>query len=112
MGLKCSPNIAQEIMEQIFHGIDAKCYIDDIGAFSKSWAHHLDLIDKILDRLQQNNFRINPLKCSRGVKETDSLSYWLTPIGLKPWSKKIQAILQMQGPVNSTQEHSFIGAVK
>ena len=36
MGLKCSPGIAQAIMESILTGIeDAAVVIDDVGAFSK-----------------------------------------------------------------------------
>ncbi len=38
MGLKCSPNFAQEVMENIFQEVeDAEVYIDDIVAFSNSW---------------------------------------------------------------------------
>jgi hypothetical protein len=33
MGLKCSPDIAQSVMESVLHGIeDVECFIDDIGA--------------------------------------------------------------------------------
>ncbi len=38
MGLKCSPDFAQEVMENIFRDIsETEIYIDDIGVFTNSW---------------------------------------------------------------------------
>ncbi len=57
MGLKCSPDFAQETMENIFCYVeDAEVYIYDIGAFSNTWDHHINLVHIILTNLQDNGF--------------------------------------------------------
>lgn len=112
MGIKQSTDVAQEIMESLFMDIEGvECYLDDIGLFSNDWKSHLTLIQKVLTRLQENGFTVNPLKCEWAVQETDWLGYWLTPTGLKPWSKKIRTILQLKEPTNLRELRSFIGAV-
>ena len=38
MGLKCSPDFAEEAMENIHRDIsNAEVYIDDIGVFTNTW---------------------------------------------------------------------------
>ena len=111
MGLKISPDVAQSIMEQILHDLDVEVYIDDISIFSNSYEEHMEKIDQVLKRVEDAGFKINPLKCEWAVTETDFLGYWLTPDGIKPWRKKIDAILQMKPPTNIKEVRSFLGAV-
>ncbi len=70
MELKCLPDIAQAAMENVLSDIeDADVYIDDDGAFSDNWDHHVNLIATILRRLHKNGFTINPLKCEWAIKK-------------------------------------------
>jgi len=99
-------------MDELFEAVDeVDCHLDDVGIFDKDWQSHLKTIDKVLGILSKNNFTVNPFKCGWGVKETDWLGHWLTPVGLKPWKKKVQAILNLKPPTNLREVQSFVGAV-
>ena len=48
MGLKGSPDFAQEVMENILCDIEnTDCYINDVGWFSENWAKHVALLDVV-----------------------------------------------------------------
>lgn len=112
MAVSQSPDIAQVVKESRFcHLEEVDVYIDDFGCFTNSWHEHVNSLDKVLTILQDNNFTVNPFKCEWVVQETDWLGYWLTPHGLKPWKKKIDAILALEPPKTVKQLRSFLGAI-
>ena len=118
MGLQNTPGFAQAQMVKVLRGIEEQdCYIDDIGVWNNdksvdlAWQKHIVSLDKVLTRLEDHNFTVNPLKCEWGVQETDFLGYWLTPTGIKPWSTKVEAIVNMKEPATITDLRSFIGLV-
>ncbi len=79
IGLKCLPDVAQAAMENVLSDFkDADIYIDDVGAFSNNWDHHVNLLATISRQLRENGFTINPLKCEWAIKKTVQLGYWLT----------------------------------
>jgi hypothetical protein len=112
MGLKCSPDFAQEEMENISRDIsEAEVYFDDISVFTKTWEEHMKVLCILIQKLKDNGFTIYPLKCEWAFKETDWLGYWLTPNGVKPRKKKIDAILKMQPPTTLKLLRGFVGMV-
>jgi hypothetical protein len=86
-------------MGKIFRdATEVEVYIDDIGISLDSWEQHLAVLCIVLQKTQENGFTVNPLKCECAVKAIDWLGHWLTPTGLKPWKKNIEALLRMQLP--------------
>ena len=104
MGVSTSPDMAQEIMEQVLSNLkDTEVNLDDIAAFSSDFDSHISLLEKTLQHSQDNLISINPLKCEWAVQETDFLGHWLTPEGIKPYYKKVNAIVQLEKPKNLKQ---------
>ena len=53
MGVKQSPDFAQQVMEETLRGIEeVDVYIDDVGCFDNEWQAHLQTLDKVLQRLK------------------------------------------------------------
>ena len=100
------------MMHSVLDDIDGiEFYMHDIGVFVPTWTDHLSLLSTVLGCLENVGFTINPLKCEWAVQETDFLGHWLTPVGVKPWRKRVDAILHLQPPTNVKQLHSFLGMV-
>ena len=55
---------------------------------------------------------MNAEKCSFGLNEIEYLGYIVTPQGVKPNPKKIQAIQAMERPSTVTEVRSFIGMIQ
>ena len=102
MGLKLSPDFAQSIIEDVLRNLNVDVHINDLAIFSINYKERTAKIIAVLRQLEDNGFKVNPAKCKWAVKEADFLGYWLTPTGVKPWSKKIDAVLKLSPPLNVT----------
>ena len=108
MGVSESPDISTEIMKEVLDGLNVDFYMDDIAILNETWDEHVLLVQQVLHRA---GFTINPTKCEWVVNETDFLGHCMTPDGIKPWRRKVEAILKMQPPKNVKELRSFLGLV-
>ncbi len=71
-------------MESVLAGIDdADVYIDDVGVFSLTWDHHIELLGNILWHLGENGITINQLKCEWAIKK---LTGWVISLLHRVWN--------------------------
>jgi hypothetical protein len=111
MGLNCSPDIYQEKISSIFIDIpQVIVYIDDILVITKgSFDDHLTLLDEVLARLSSNNLKIHLTKSKFFAFEAEFLGFLLSREGIKPQTKKVEAIQAFRPPTTVKQVRSLLG---
>ena len=91
MRIKVAPDIAQEKIEETPCGINCELFINDIRIFFEQLGEHMATLTTVLQRLKiERCWFCNQSPEKRiGRQGDDFLSYWLTPVGLKPWHKTV-----------------------
>jgi hypothetical protein len=113
MGVCNSPDIFQERMSDLMAGLDfVRAYIDDILVTTKGdWDDHLEKLDKVLQRLGEAGLQVNCEKSFFGKHETEYLGFWITRNGVRPVTKKVEALKQLKPPGNIKQLRRFMGLI-
>ena len=115
MGLSTSPDIFQSIMNELLGDLPyVLVYIDDILILNKKHESEDDHIEKIaivLGRLERCGFAVNLRKSFFMQQELEYLGYLLTPNGIKPQPKKVEAISRILAPKNRRQLRRFLGMI-
>jgi hypothetical protein len=74
---------------------------------------HLQKMETVLTRLRDAGLKVNAAKSSFCAHETEYLNYiLLTREGIKPQSKKVQAILALNPPSNIKELRHLLGMVQ
>ena len=74
-------------------------YIDDLLIISKGdFNVHLNHLEKVLTRLSTAGLKVNATKSHFCTSELEYLGYIINRQGIKPNTKKVDTILQMQLP--------------
>lgn len=113
MGLCNSPDLFQEKMSELMQDLDyIRVYIDDILVLtSGEFSTHMEQLDEVLSRLSMAGLKVNANKSFFGKHELEYLGYWITREGIKPVTKKVEAIQKLAEPTNRKELRSFIGLV-
>ena len=71
-------------------------YLDDVLIFSSNFDDHLQHLDKVISLLNQHQLSLRLSKCKIGKSELNYLGHILSSQGIKPSSKKIEAVKHLQ----------------
>ena len=79
--------------------------------FGKDQAEHDGRLQKVLQRLEEANFRLAPDKCQFGVKQVRFLGHLIGKDGVRPDPKNLQAIKDCPTPTTIAEVMTFLGMV-
>ena len=110
-GLSNASAVFQELMNIVLQGCEecAMAYLDDVLIFSKDPDEHLRHIETIFKRIRQHGLKLKLKKCTFFKEETDYLGFVISQDGIKPDSKKVEAIRDLQEPKSVREIRGFIG---
>lgn len=111
-GLTNAPATWQRLVDQVL-GADLEpsvfVYLDDIIIISPDFDAHLDILQKVFDRLIEAGLTVRRDKCHFGLPSLKYLGYVVDSGGLHVDIGKVEAILQIQPPRNPTEVRRFVG---
>ena len=111
-GLCNAPATFQRLMALIFSGLiglDCLIYLDDIIIFSPTFEIHLIRLDKVFNRLKDQNLKIKLTKCKFGLSSVKFLGHIVSSEGIGVDLEKISSIQEWKFPQNVTEMRSFLG---
>ena len=115
-GLTNAPSVFQRLMQKVLAGLNPEdgpdfvvVYIDDILVFSRTLEEHLEHLQMVIERLEEAQLKLKPVKCQFIRKEVDSLGHVLTPEGLKVNSRLVEAVTNFPQPKSVSEVRRFLG---
>ena len=111
-GLKNAASIFQQAIEGILKGLQGLIvYQDDIMVYGRTEAELNKRFNAVKERLSSRNLTINEKKSVSFSKSVSFLGYEISAEGIKPGSKHVEKLLQLQPPQNVKEVESFIGLI-
>ncbi|XP_052728311.1 uncharacterized protein LOC108320289 [Vigna angularis] len=111
-GLKNAGATYQRAMVTLFHDMmhrEIEVYVDDMIAKSESEEEHVLNLKKLFERLRKYKLRLNPAKCTFGVKSGKLLGFVVSQKGIEVDPDKVRAISEMPTPSTEKEVRGFLG---
>ncbi|XP_073219507.1 uncharacterized protein [Cicer arietinum] len=111
-GLKNAGATYQRAMVTLFHDMihkEVEVYVDDMIAKSQTEEEHIIDLKKLFKRLRKFKLKLNPSKCTFGVRSGKVLGFVVSQRGIEVDPDKIRAIAEMPPPSTEKEVRGFLG---
>lgn len=111
-GLHNAPATWQRLIDQVV-GVDLEpycfVYLDDIVICTSDFDQHVEVLEKVFQRLLAAGLVINTEKCEFCRPQLRYLGFVVDELGLRVDPEKVTAILNLQQPRNQKEVRQFLG---
>ena len=111
-GLCNAPATFQRLMERCMGELnlrDCLIYLDDIIIFSSTFEEHVERLQAVFERLQENNLKLKPSKCKLFRSKVSYLGHVVSEEGIHTDPSKIEAIKDWPVPKSTKDVRRFLG---
>ena len=111
-GLPDAPATLQNTMNEIFRDmidLAVVIYLDDSLIYSEYEQHHVALVKRGLEHLQEHQLAITPDKCKWHRSTVNFLGYIILPKGLEMDQEKMRTVVEWEAPDSVKGVQSFLG---
>lgn len=111
-GLKNVGATYQRAMMTLFHDMihkEIEVYVDNMISKSQTEEEHLVNLEKLFKLLRKFRLRLNPRKCTFGVRSSKLLGFIVSQRGIKLDPEKVKAIHVMPAPKFEKEVRGFLG---
>src|SRR6266568_4111998 len=111
-GLCNAPSWFQARMNEILHDLldqGVIVYIDDILIYTESMRQHVDLVQKVLQRLMDARLHVSIDKSFFHLKEVEYLGYQITEQGISMSEEKVEAVQEWSLPHDVKEVQDILG---
>ncbi|RDX87448.1 Retrovirus-related Pol polyprotein from transposon 17.6, partial [Mucuna pruriens] len=113
-GLKNAGATYQRAMVTLFHDMmhkEVEVYVDDMITKLRTLDQHVEDLRKLFERLRNYRLKLNPAKCTFGVKTGKLLGFIVNQREIEVDPDKVKAIWNMPPPRTKTEVRGFLGRV-
>ena len=111
-GLCNSPASFQRMMDIVLSGQKwntCLIYLDDVVVFSRTFAEHLENLNRVLLAIRQAGLRLKINKCHFGETRLHMLGHVVDSAGVHPDPEKVRAVKDFPTPTDVKSIQSFVG---
>ena len=111
-GVNSAPEKYQQIIRQVVLDIEGVLNIADVlVVHGKSIEEHDQNLHKVLQRLEEKNLTLNPVKCEFRMDKVVFMGFLLSKYGIGPTEERVRTVLEAAQPTTPTEVRSFLGMV-